>query len=196
VNEELRPSVEFPWERLNKDPLVYVSMGTLQNGIESVFRHILEAASGLKDMQFVVAIGDKLDHALFEPIPDNVLLVDFAPQIELLKRASLCITHAGLNTVLESLANGVPLVALPVTNDQPGVAVRIRTKGVGDFLTASELSAERLKDLIQSVLYDREYRNNARFIARAIAQANGLASAAERIESAFSRVSSEILVQS
>jgi MGT family glycosyltransferase len=196
VKEELRPSVEFPWERLNRDPLVYVSMGTLQNGIESVFRHILGAASGLKDIQFVVAMGDKLDHASFEPIPDNVLLVDFAPQLELLKRASLCITHAGLNTVLESLANGVPLVALPVTNDQPGVAVRIRTKGVGDFLTASELSAERLKDLIQSVLYDREYRNNARFIARAIAQANGMATAAEQIESAFSQVSAGILLRS
>jgi UDP:flavonoid glycosyltransferase YjiC (YdhE family) len=98
--------------------------------------------------------------------------------------------------VLESLANGVPLVALPVTNDQPGVAVRIRTKGVGDFLTASELSAERLKDLIQSVLYDREYRNNARFIARAIAQANGMATAAEQIESAFSQVSAGILLRS
>jgi UDP:flavonoid glycosyltransferase YjiC (YdhE family) len=67
-----------------------------------------------------------------------------------------------LNTVLESLTNGVPLVALPVTNDQPGVAARIRTKGVGDFLTNSELSAERLKDLIQRVLSDPKYRENAK----------------------------------
>jgi zeaxanthin glucosyltransferase len=188
VNEQLRPSVEFPWDRLNGAPLVYTSMGTLQNGIESVFRHILKAASELQDIQFVVAMGDKLDHASFEQIPENVLLVDFAPQLELLKRASLCITHAGLNTVLESLTNGVPLVALPVTNDQPGVAARIRTKGVGDFLTTSELSAERLKDLIQRVLSDPEYRKNAKFIARAIARTNGIASAAEEIESAFSKV--------
>jgi UDP:flavonoid glycosyltransferase YjiC (YdhE family) len=107
----------------------------------------------------------------------------------------LCITHAGLNTVLESLANGVPLVALPVTNDQPGVAVRIRAKGVGDFLTASELSAERLKGLIQRVLSDPRYRENARSIARAIAKTNGMTSAAEQIESAFSKVPAEILVR-
>jgi zeaxanthin glucosyltransferase len=194
VNEQLRPSVEFPWDRLNGAQLVYASMGTLQNGVESVFRHILEAASGLKDLQFVVAMGNNFDHASFGQIPENVLLVDFAPQLELLKRASLCITHAGLNTVLESLSNGVPLVALPVTNDQPGVAVRIRTKGVGDFLTTSKLSAERLKDLIQRVLSDPRYRENAKAIARAIAKTNGIASAAEQIESAFSKVPVEMLV--
>jgi UDP:flavonoid glycosyltransferase YjiC (YdhE family) len=124
------------------------------------------------------------------------LLVDYAPQLELLKRASLCITHAGLNTVLESLTNGVPLVALPVTNDQPGVAVRIRTKRMGDFLSTSELSTERLKDLIQRVLSDPEYRKNAKSIARAIESTNGMASAAEQIESVFSKVSAEILVRS
>jgi zeaxanthin glucosyltransferase len=187
VNEKLRPSVEFPWDRLTGAPLVYASMGTLQNGIESVFHHILKAASGLKNLQFVVAIGDKLDRVLFEPVPQNVVLVEFAPQLELLKRASLCITHAGLNTVLESLRNGVPLVALPVTNDQPGVAARIRSKGVGDFLTVEELSAERLQDLIQRVLAEPKYTENAARIADAIARNNGLSAAAERIESAFAQ---------
>jgi MGT family glycosyltransferase len=196
VNEQLRPFVEFPWDQLNGAPLVYASMGTLQNGIDSVFRHILNAADRLKGIQFVVAMGNKLDPASFEQIPENVLLVDFAPQLELLKRASLCITHGGLNTVLESLTNGVPLVALPVTNDQPGVSARIRTKGVGDFITTSELSAERLKDLIQRVLFDPAYHENAKFIARAIARTKGMASAAEQIESAFSRVSAGILVRS
>lgn len=196
VNEKLRPTIDFPWDRLSGAPLVYASMGTLQNGIESVFRQILKAASGLKDIQCVVAVGNKLDLAAFEPIPENVLLVGFAPQLELLKRASLCITHAGLNTVLESLTNGVPLVALPVTNDQPGVAARIRAKRVGDFLTISELSAERLQDLIQRVIAEPEYRKNAKSIARAIARTNGMTSAARQIEIAFSKIPAGVVVRS
>jgi UDP:flavonoid glycosyltransferase YjiC (YdhE family) len=36
---------------------------------------------------------------------------------KLLKRAALCITHAGLNTTLESLAHGVPMVAIPIAYD-------------------------------------------------------------------------------
>ena len=41
------------------------------------------------------------------------------PQLDLIKRASAVITHAGLNTVLESLSEGVPLVCIPLGNDQP-----------------------------------------------------------------------------
>jgi len=43
------------------------------------------------------------------------LVVEYAPQLELLAKARLTITHAGLNTVLDSLSNGVPLVAIPIT---------------------------------------------------------------------------------
>ena len=47
----------------------------------------------------------------------TVIVVNRAPQLELLKRATLCITHAGLHTTLEALARGVALAAIPVTND-------------------------------------------------------------------------------
>jgi UDP:flavonoid glycosyltransferase YjiC (YdhE family) len=58
-------------------------------------------------------------------LPDDAIIVDYAPQLQLLKKASLCITHAGINTTLESLSNGVPLVAIPIANDQPGIGARI-----------------------------------------------------------------------
>jgi zeaxanthin glucosyltransferase len=61
-------------------------------------------------------------------------MVNTAPQIELLKRAPLCITRAGLNTVLEALAQGVPIVAIPIGFDQPGVAARVAYHGVGEFV--------------------------------------------------------------
>jgi zeaxanthin glucosyltransferase len=185
VNEGLRPSIAFPWAELKDVPLVYASMGTLQNGIESVFRSILDAAKILEHLQFVIAVGDKLDQALFQPLPRNVLMVAMAPQLELLKRASLCITHAGLNTVLEALTYGVPLVALPVTNDQPGVAARIRDKGLGEFISPSELSADRLSLLIQQVLGKPRYLAQAKRMASAISMADGISSAAHQIESAF-----------
>jgi zeaxanthin glucosyltransferase len=51
------------------------------------------------------------------PIPASAIVVSKAPQIELLKRAELCITDAGINTTLESLALGVPAVAIPVGFD-------------------------------------------------------------------------------
>jgi len=100
----------------------------------------------------------------------------------LLKQSSVCITHAGLNTVLESLAQGVPQVAIPVTYDQPGVAARIAHKKTGVVTTLEKLTAPHLSTLLDEVLNDSTYRNNARKIQKAVAETNGLSRAADLIE--------------
>src|SRR5262249_344705 len=94
----------------------------------------------------------------FGIFPSNVVVVRRAPQIELLKRAALCITHAGLNTALESLAEGVPMVAIPIGYDQPGVAARIAHHGVGEFVDIEDLTVERARGLIEQVLNNPGYR--------------------------------------
>jgi MGT family glycosyltransferase len=180
-----RIDVEFPWGRLTGEPLVYASMGTLQNGVERAFRAITDAAWKRQDLQFVLSIGNQLDPKQIGPAPDNTIVVKSAPQLELLKRASLCITHAGLNTTLEALAQGVPMVALPVTNDQPGVAARIADKKVGLFVASSQVTESLLSPLIDEVLDDSSYRENARRLQRAIIKTDGLSLAADLLERAF-----------
>jgi zeaxanthin glucosyltransferase len=78
-----------------------------------------------KGTQLVLSIGDQLDPKQIGSVPSNAIIVNQTPQLEVLKQTSVCITHAGLNTVLESLAQGVPQVAIPITFDQPGVATRL-----------------------------------------------------------------------
>jgi len=111
--------------------------------------------------------------------------VEFAPQLELLKRAALCITHAGLNTALECLSNGVPMVAIPITNDQPGVAARIEWTGTGEMVSVSKLSIARLRTEVQRVLGDQRYRDNAKKLQQAIRSRDPISMAAELIESAL-----------
>jgi UDP:flavonoid glycosyltransferase YjiC (YdhE family) len=111
--------------------------------------------------------------------------VNNAPQVELLKRTSLCITHAGLNTALESLAQGVPMVAIPITSDQPGVAARIAYTRTGKFVPVQAVTTERLSSLIDEVTRNTEYRQNALGMKQAIARTNGLEKAAGLIEEAF-----------
>ena len=97
-------------------------MGTLVNGLRNVYGTILEAASQFPEMQMVLSVGRNFNPDDLGQIPSNTIVVRAAPQIDLLKRAALSITHAGLNTALEALAQGVPMVAIPVGFDQPGVA--------------------------------------------------------------------------
>jgi MGT family glycosyltransferase len=136
-------------------------------------------------MQLVLSIGESLDPGKINSLPDNCIVVRNAPQIELLKRATLCITHAGLNTALESLAQGVPMVAIPVSTDQPGVAARIAYTRTGSYVPLKELTAPRLSTLINEVLINPEYRQNANKMREAIAKTNGLEVAADLVEKAF-----------
>lgn len=180
-----RSEPEFPWQRLTGEPLIYASMGTLQNGLESVFSTIAEAVGTRPGIQLVLSIGPVVDPKEVKFLPASAIVVNHAPQLGLLKRSALCITHAGLNTTLESLAQGVPLVAIPVTNDQPGVAARIAHTKTGAFVPLRELTAPRLSALIDEVLNNPEYRRNAQRIGQAISATNGLERATDLLEQAF-----------
>ena len=177
-----RKEEDFPWERLTGEPLIYASMGTLLNGQADVFRTIIAALAKHRDLQLVLSIGDQLDPQQLGPAPKNAIIVKRAPQLDLLKRASVCITHAGLNTVLESLAQGVPQVAIPVAFDQPGVAARIAHHRTGVVTSLDKLTADHLYKLLNEVLNHSDYRNNAQRLQRAIAEANGLSAAVDIIE--------------
>jgi hypothetical protein len=82
-------------------------------------------------VQLVIALGGGCAPDDLPFLPGDPLMLGFAPQLELLRRASLTITHAGMNTVLESLAEGVPMVAIPIANDQPGMGARLAWSGSG-----------------------------------------------------------------
>lgn len=180
-----RPLVAFPWEKLKNKPLIYASMGTLQNRQDYVFQTIAEACADL-DAQLVISLGGGLDPEALANLPGNPLVVKYAPQLELLQKASLNITHAGLNTTLESLSYGVPMVAIPVTDDQPGVAARIVWTGVGELVKLSSLSANKMQKTIERVLKEQSYKQNAIRLQEAIRRTEGVYRAVDIIEQAVS----------
>jgi len=157
-------------------------MGTILNGQAEVFQTIAAGVAKHKDIQLVLSIGDQLEPEQIGPVPRTAIIVKRAPQLELLKLASVCITHSGLNTVLESLAQGVPQVAIPVTFDQPGIAARIAYHKTGMVASLDKLSAAHLSSLLGEVLSDPTYRENACRIQKAIVKANGLSAAADLID--------------
>jgi MGT family glycosyltransferase len=184
VDNQQRPPVPFPWHRLDSRPLVYASLGTLQNGSEEVFKTIAEACSGL-GVQLVLSLGGGIDPARLGTLPGDPIVVSYAPQLQLLKRAAAVITHAGLNTVLESLAEGVPMVAIPLGNDQPGVASRVAAQGAGIVISRRKLNMQRLRNATRSILEDPQYQTAARRLQTELQKINGPETAADIIEDAL-----------
>ena len=130
----------------------------------------------------MISLGGSADPSVLGDLPGSPLVVRAAPQLELLDRARLTITHAGMNTTLESLARGVPMVAIPIANDQPGVAARIAWTGTGLFIAPSRLTAARLRQAISRVLTEPSFTTQAARLREAIARAGGVSRAADVIE--------------
>src|SRR5260370_29298294 len=139
-------------------------------------------------MHIARSMRDQLEPQQIGSVPTNAIIVKRAPQLELLKLASVCITHSGLNTVLESLAQGVPQVAIPVTFDQPGIAARITHHKTGVVTALDKLTAPHLSRLLDEVLNEATYRDNARWMQKAIVKANWLSVASELIEESLGGV--------
>jgi UDP:flavonoid glycosyltransferase YjiC (YdhE family) len=77
------------------------------------------------------------------------------------------------------------MVAIPVSIDQPGVAARIAYITTGAYVPLRELSTSRLSTLIDDVLGNPKYRQNANKMREAIVRTNGLEKAADLLEEAF-----------
>lgn len=179
-----REPASFPYEKLSGQPLIYASMGTVQNQLLWIFQMIAEACIGL-DAQLVIALGRETDLESFPELSGNPIVVGYAPQLDLLQKASLTITHAGLNTTLESLSSGVPMIAIPITNDQPGVAARIAWTGTGEVIPLNKLTVEKLRSAIARVLIEDSYPKNALRLQAAIHRAGGVNRATDVIEQAI-----------
>jgi MGT family glycosyltransferase len=184
-NPASRESTPFPFDKLTGQPLIYASMGTIQNRLLEIFHCVAEACSEL-DVQLVISLGGSASPEVLQGLPGQPLVVGYAPQLELLEKTTLTITHAGMNTTLESLTKGVPMVAIPITNDQPGVASRIVWSGCGEAVTLKKLNVSRLRTAIQKVLTQESYQNNALRLQNAINTAGGVSRAADIIEQVVS----------
>jgi zeaxanthin glucosyltransferase len=172
--------ISFPYDRLDGPPLIYASLGTLHNRLSHVFVAIAEACARLQ-AQLVISLG-RSGLVLPPNLPGSPVVVPYAPQRALMRRASLVITSAGLNTALDSLDRGLPMVAVPVSHEQPGIAARIAYIGAGEFVPLDQIRGGQLDTAVARVFTEERYRLRAREAQEAIARADGLQQAANIVE--------------
>ena len=189
-NRQVGGDLQFPWERLDGRPLIFASLGTVPNTANvPVFHKIAEACIGL-DAQLVLALGKwneqvERSQAGLGTLPGNHVVVDFAPQLKLLDRAALLITQAGVNTVLEALSRGVPMVALPRTNDQPGMASRIVYSGTGLCGSSQRSTPVEIRGMVRRGLVEDSFRQRAMALKETMLAAGGAIRAADIAEQAL-----------
>ena len=182
-----RVAVPFPWEKLDGRPLVYASLGTTKRADVAVLQRVAEACAD-QTLQLVITLGGRHGPALFDSFPGNALVVPNAPQLELLKRAEVVITHAGPNTVLETLQQGKPMLALPMALDQPAVAAHLARLGAAEVLPPGRRSVGDIRAALLKVRNDSGYRKAAEALQAKLSVLHGAVQAANIIETKLAGV--------
>ena len=83
-------------------------------------------------------------------VPENILVRPFVPQQEILAHPNtiLFFTHFGMKGTLEAIYYGVPMVGMPLFNDQGDVRARVEDKGIGVGISKNASQEEILKAII------------------------------------------------
>ena len=165
-------------------PLVYVSLGTVFNTRLSVFRKIIRALGQL-DVFGLVVTGPGCPPDIFSAVPSNVRIESYIPQTALQTepktRPALVISHAGVNTVLTALSEGIPLLCIPLGADQPDNAQRCVDAGAGLRLDRRLLTTTRLKRAIHTILSQPSFIRRAGQMQHTLRRHNGPEEAADLI---------------
>lgn len=158
-----RSEEPFPWDAVDSTrPLVYCTLGSQADLGPEVARPfflcVIEAAAARPDLQFVLGVGRGFAPSEFPVRSANLYLAAWIPQLAVLRRAALMVSHAGAGTVKECILNGVPMVVLPMMNDQFACAERVVHHGLGVAGDLPNLTHGELLALIDRVAGEPAFR--------------------------------------
>lgn len=176
VGPSIRPTTEVIEK--TKDRLIYISMGTVNNDMLPFYKRCISALADT-DYQVIMSIGNLVSVDDFGPLPKNISIYTHVDQIAVLQKADVFISHCGMNSVNESLYFKVPLIMLPQTSEQGGVAERVHQLGAGIKLIKTDDNS--IRDAISKVLADNSYKQNATTISDGFKRCSGAKGAADKI---------------
>ncbi len=153
---------DFPFEKLRDDrPLIYMTLGTLFNDRVDILKACIKAL-GNTQWQVVISRGQKNISASLGPVPRNIIVANYVPQLELLSRANVFISHAGISSVAESLYCGIPVVAIPQIPEHAIAAERLQELGLGIALNPDTITADQIRASIDHIEQNPSFLQNHR----------------------------------
>lgn len=171
---------DFPFERIEGEKVIYISLGTINTDHSDFYRMCMNALGGL-NRKVVLSVGKKCSIPSLGEIPENFIVRNFVPQLDILQRTSLFISHAGFNSISEALYYSVPVIAIPMANDQFMTANRLAELGAGMTFKMSEINEFILKESVLNMLAGEKYYSSSVRIGESLQNAGGYVRATDNI---------------
>ena len=188
VGASIEPAMrtsDFPLDALTHDCIVYISLGTINNLKQAFYRSAFAAFANYP-AQFVLSVGQHTKINSLGSIPANFIVRNSVPQLDILQRATVFITHGGMNSVHEGLYYGVPEIVIPQQMEQYVNGKRIAETQCGLLLWErypyGQVTVEALRTALDTILANPEYKRNAQYYGQTLKNAGGYRQAVQEIE--------------
>ncbi len=171
------------WQRpAGAEKVVLVSLGSAFTDRPAFYRACAGAFGELPGWHLVLQIGAHVDPAALGDLPANVEVHSWVPQLAILRRADLFVTHAGAGGSQEGLATATPMIAVPQAADQFGNAEVLQSLGVARRIDTEEATAETLRAAALALVDDPDVARRLKDIQAEMAKEGGTRRAADLIE--------------
>ncbi|MCY9110131.1 UDP-glucosyltransferase [Bacillus atrophaeus] len=162
-------------------PLMLISLGTAFNAWPEFYQMCMEAFGGAK-WHVIMSVGKSIEPDSLGDIPDNFTVRQSVPQLDVLAEADVFISHGGMNSTMEAMNEGVPLVVIPQMHEQELTAQRVEELGLGIYLPKEEVSVPRLQQAIGNIFSDKEIHSRVKDMQKDVKEAGGAEQGAAEIE--------------
>jgi MGT family glycosyltransferase len=188
VGPSISPQVrseDFPFDALGQKPIIYLSLGTVHHTNTQFYNTCFNAFADYP-AQFILSAGRDTDIDQLGAIPANFMVRTFVPQLKILQRANVFITHGGINSVHEGLYYGVPLILIPHQFEQLLNARCVTARGAGLIINEQvrhkKVAATQLRQALQEILSNPHYAENARKLQKTLHETGGFKQAVDKIQ--------------
>ena len=184
INPQARRG-DISFEGLGTEPVVYISLGTLHVGSADFFRQCFGAFSDVP-AQFILSVGKQTDIQALGKMPANFIVRSSVPQLDVLQRAAVFITHGGMNSVLEGLYYGVALILIPQQAEQLMIGLYVAAQGAGlvlrEHVAGQRITSGELRHSLERIMAEPRYREAAGVLQQSLRASGGYRQAADEIQ--------------
>lgn len=154
-------------------PIIYISLGTVYNNKLEFYKKWISFFKNTS-YQVYISIGKCIEKKDLGTVPKNIVVDDYLPQLEILKKSALFISHGGMNSVNESLYYGVPMVLFPQIQEQKINSARVEKLGAGIWYKQTELNEKSMTDMVNKLITNGSYKENALKLGKTLKDAGGI----------------------
>ena len=184
---EGRKDLSFDFACLDqKKPIIYCAVGTCSGNYahkNNLQLCVVKAMEMLPDYQLLLqgAEEDQLDFGT--TMPSNVRIAKILPQLEVLKRAKIFITHGGFASIREGVFYGVPMMVFPGWHDQFGNAAKVVYHGIGLRGNMRNIKPRKLVGMVKEIASSDEIARRIQTMQKEMRKQDELNASIEFIES-------------